>query len=183
MMCEIPLTPEQKIFAAQNHDLVYKFLQKKNLPIDEFYDVVIFGYLNSIHRFFVNPELAKHSFSNKAWKGMQNSLYNYNRAKLRQKRSAEGCSIHAMLYPDDQSDDLHLEETLPVYDDMMQQLEVTLLMHDLAKRISKQQMEIVRLRSSGYNLQDIAARQNTSSKRIRNLLEDVRCVLAELCRE
>ena len=51
MMYEIPLTPEQKIFATRNHDLVYKFLQEKNLPIDEYYDVVIFGYLNSIHRF------------------------------------------------------------------------------------------------------------------------------------
>ena len=65
----------------------------------------------------------------------------------------------------------------------MTQLEVELLLHDLAKRVSKQQMEIVRLRSSGYNLQDIAIHQNTTTKRIRGLLEEVRCVLTELCRE
>lgn len=183
MKCEIPLTPEQRIFAAQNHDLVFKFLQRKNLPIDEYYDIVIFGYLNSIHRFYTNPELAAHTFGNIAWKGMQNSLYNYTRAKTCQKRSAEVCSIHAMLYPDSQSDDITLEETLPVYDDMLQQLDATLLLHDLAKRVSKQQMEIVRLKSSGYNLQDIATHQNTSTKRIRKLLEEVRCVLTELCHE
>lgn len=72
---------------------------------------------------------------------------------------------------------------MPVYDDMLQQLDATLLLHDLAKRVSKQQMEIVRLKSSGYNLQDIATHQNTSTKRIRKLLEEVRCVLTELCHE
>lgn len=183
MMYEIPLTPEQRIFATRNHDLVYKFLQEKNLPIDEYYDVVIFGYLNSIHRFYANPELARHTFGNIAWKGMQNSLYNYTRAKSRQKRNADICSIHSMLYPDSLSGVLSLEETLPVCDDIMQQLEASLLLHDLSKRVSKQQMEIVRMRSHGYNLQDIATRQNTSTKRIRKLLEEVRSVLTELCYE
>lgn len=183
MNYKVPLTPEQRIFAAQNHALVYKFLQRKNLPIDEYYDIVIFGYLNSIHRFYTNPELTKHAFGNIAWKGMQNSLYNYTRSKSCQKRSAEVCSIHAIPYPGSKSDDIILEETLPVYDDMIQQLEATLLLHDLAKRVSEQQMEIVRLKSSGYNLQDIATRQNTSTKRIRKLLNEVRCVLTELCHE
>lgn len=181
MKCEIPLTLEQKIFAAQNHDLVYKFLQEKNLPVEEYYDVVIFGYLNSIHRFYANPELAQHTFGNIAWKGMQNSLYNYTRAKSRQKRDAKIYSIHSMLYPDSLSGDLSLEETLPVCDDMMQQLEASLLLHDLSKRVSQQQMEIVRMRSHGYNLQDIATRQSTSTKRVRKLLEEVRSVLTELC--
>ena len=88
-----------------------------------------------------------------------------------------------MLYPDSLSGVLSLEETLPVCDDMMQQLEASLLLHDLSKRVSKQQMEIVRMRSHGYNLQDIATRQNTSTKRIRKLLEEVRSVLTELCYE
>ena len=38
-MREMPLTPEQKAFAANNHGLVYKFLNKNQLPEDEFYDV------------------------------------------------------------------------------------------------------------------------------------------------
>ena len=28
MKCEIPLTPEQRLFAAEHHDLVYKFEHK-----------------------------------------------------------------------------------------------------------------------------------------------------------
>ena len=44
MLCEVPLTKEQQEFAAEQHGLVYKFLNDNHLPDDEFYDVVIFGY-------------------------------------------------------------------------------------------------------------------------------------------
>ena len=43
MKCEVPLTPEQCLFAAKHHDLVYKFLRRKQLSVDEFYDIVIFA--------------------------------------------------------------------------------------------------------------------------------------------
>lgn len=178
-MCEIPLTPEQQLFAAENHNLVYKFLNEKHLSIDEYYDVVIFGYINSVYRFFATPGLAKYAFGSIAWKGMQNSLYNHNRAIARQKRNAEIYSIYTTPY----ADHLSLEETLPSSGNLLQQLETELILHDLAKRVSKQQMDIVRMKSNGYNLQDIANQHNTSTKRIRRLLEEVRTALMELCNE
>lgn len=51
MLCEVPLTKEQQDFAAEHHGLVYKFLNDNHLPEDEFYDVVIFGYLRFFYRF------------------------------------------------------------------------------------------------------------------------------------
>lgn len=45
MLCEVPLTKEQQAFATDHHGLVYKFLNENHLPEDEFYDVIIFGYL------------------------------------------------------------------------------------------------------------------------------------------
>ena len=44
---EIPLTEQQKDFAAANHGLVHAFLNAYGLNEDEFYDVVIFGYLRA----------------------------------------------------------------------------------------------------------------------------------------
>ena len=52
MLCEVPLTKEQQDFAAEHHGLVYKFLNDNHLPEDEFYDVVIFGYLKAVQDFF-----------------------------------------------------------------------------------------------------------------------------------
>lgn len=178
MMCEVPLTTEESIFAAQNHDLVYKFLRENGLSTDEFYDVVIFGFLRSVQRFFREKKLQHYQFATIAWNCMKVDLINHSKAKMRQKHKAMTISLQA-----DSNDTLPLEDTLPAADYLMQQLEYSLLLHDLAKRVSKQQMEILRMRSNGYNLQDIAARQNTSTKRIRKLLEEVRCVLMELCQE
>ena len=52
MLCEVPLTKEQQEFAAEHHGLVYKFLNDNRLAEDEFYDVIIFGYLKAVQDFF-----------------------------------------------------------------------------------------------------------------------------------
>lgn len=179
MMCDIPLTYEQKTFASEHHDLVYKFLHEHHLSVDEFYDVVIFGYLNAVRHYLTRTKLCTYAFPTLGWKLMTQSLCDYYKEQTRQKRTAEVFSLYATT----PTDGLPWEDTLPVADHLMQQLECELLLHDLAKRVSKQQMEIVRMRSSGYNLQDIAIRQNTSAKRVRKLLDEVRCVLTELCQE
>lgn len=84
-MREIPLTPEQKTFAEKHHGLVYKFLNKNQLSADEFYDVVIFGYLRAVRRFFTETALQKYSFSTIAWNCMRVDLFNYNKMQLSKK--------------------------------------------------------------------------------------------------
>ena len=177
MKCEVPLTPEQRLFAAEHHDLVYKFLRKKQLSVDKFYDVVILGYLRAVHRFLTLPELQKYSFKTIAWKGMEGELCNHNRICKSQKRNAFVISLHMPVY----EDGLSLEETIASPNPLMRQLEEQLLLHDLAKRVSKQQMNIVHLKSCGYNDRDIARQQNTTMKRVQELLEEVRSVLLEIC--
>ena len=177
MKCEVPLTPEQCLFAAKHHDLVYKFLRKKQLSVDEFYDVIVFGYLRAVYRFLTLPELQKYSFKTVAWKGMEGELCNHNRICKSQKHNAFVIILHIPTY----EDGLSLEETIPAPNPHMRQLEEQLLLHDLAKRVSRQQMNIVRLKSCGYNDRDIARCQNTTMKRVQELLEDVRSVLLDIC--
>ena len=109
---------------------------------------------------------------------MQGSLNDYKKSKNYHMDNTEFLNIHSDLY--DESNFLQKSHSSS---DLIAQLEVNLLLHDLAKRVSQQQMDIVRMRSIGYNLQDIANRQNTSIKRIRRLLEEVRGVLMEICYE
>lgn len=40
------LTKEQQVFAERNHTLVEDFIRKKRLKRSDFYDVVVFGYLD-----------------------------------------------------------------------------------------------------------------------------------------
>lgn len=178
-MQNIPLTPEQKTFATDNHGLVYKFLNENQLPEEEFYDVVIFGYLRAVRRFFVETNLQKYSFSTIAWNCMRVDLFNYNKMHFRKKRNAETISIH--LIPHENT--LPIEETLAKPDELMLQLETELLLHDLAGCISRQQMDMIRLKTSGYSIRDIAHIQKIPMKRVKEALEEVRQILIKLCYE
>lgn len=180
MKCEVPLTPEQRLFAAEHHDLVYKFLRKKRLSIDEFYDVVIFAYLRSVRRFLTEPKLKQYSFVTIVWSSMNCAVSNYYRSQNASKHNALVLSLHTNPYDDS---GYALEETIAASNPLMRQLEEQLLLHDLAKRVSSQQMNIVHLKSCGYNNRDIARSQNTTMKRVQELLEEVRTALKEICCE
>ncbi len=45
-----PLTVEERQFAEDNHQIVFKYLRSRKLDPDEYYDVVIFRYLLSVKK-------------------------------------------------------------------------------------------------------------------------------------
>ena len=104
---------------------------------------------------------------------MKFRLYDYFRTQERRKRNMEVLSIHVGLYPDGAP----LEDTIPAHDPIMQQLEMDLLLHELAGRVSKQQMDIVHLKQGGYGLREIARTQKVPMRRIKELLAEVHDVL------
>ncbi len=177
MKCEIPLTYEQSVFAAENHNLVYKFLSENRLPESEYYDIVIFGYLKAVRDYLSRPSLQKYTFTTIAWRIMSRSLFNFYKAQRSGKRNAQTVSIHESLC----EDGLPLEQTIPAPDTLMLHLETELLLHDLARHISSRQMDMVRLKTSGYSDRDIARKQNIPMKRVRELLDEIRMVLEDIC--
>ncbi|WP_444643154.1 sigma-70 family RNA polymerase sigma factor [Caproiciproducens sp. R1] len=178
MLKEVPLTSEQRKFATKHHNLIYSFLNENHLPEDEYYDVVVFGYLRAVRRYFAEDNLKSFSFTTIAWSCMRCDLMNYYKTQNCQKRNAEIVSIHVSLY----DGDLPLEQTISAPDTLMQQFETELLLHDLAKRVSLQQMD-VRMKSNGYGVRDIARSQKTTIKQVRELLENAHSALLELCCE
>lgn len=50
-----PMTQEERQFAEQNHSLVTEFIRKKHLAMNDYYDIVIFGYLSAVQQYFRNP--------------------------------------------------------------------------------------------------------------------------------
>ena len=52
-----------------------------------------------------------------------------------------------------------------------------------SKRVTPQQMEIIRLRTKGYQTNEIAQMQNTSLYHVNTLLDNARFIVVELCRD
>ena len=66
-----PFTKEEQQFAEDNHGIIYTFLNEKQLSEDDYYDVVVFGYLRAVQEYFDNKRICKYKFSTLAWKRMQ----------------------------------------------------------------------------------------------------------------
>ncbi len=177
-MSEVPLTKEQREFAAKWHNLIYVFLREKGLPRDDYYDIVVFGYLRAAKRYFTDPVLQKYSFSTIAWQAMESDLASHYKRQSRKKRHACVVSLHSAIYDDGQ---FAMEDLLSKQDAVMEQLETELLLHDLAAMASRQQMAVVRMKSAGYNMREIAKNQRIPMQRVRELLEEIRLLLEAVC--
>ena len=178
-MHDIPLNDTQRIFADKNHNLVYKFLHEKNLPASEYYDIVIFGYLRAVQRYLTDPNLSGYSFATVAWRAMEGEVVNTHRTDKRRFRV-----IRFVRSRQSYTGHLTRRSTPTVTDEeALHESEAALLLHALAKRVTPQQMEIIRLRTKGYQTNEIAQMQNTSLYHVNTLLDNARFIVVELCRD
>lgn len=89
-----PLTAKEAAFAEANHYLIAKYLDKKRLSIDEYYDVVVFRFLRSVKRWFAIPDLRKHNFEIVAFYAMRSAI---GGEREKQKRRIRTISLDAIL--------------------------------------------------------------------------------------
>lgn len=179
MKSDIPLTPEQRIFASENYALVFKFLNENHLDEAEYFDIVIFGYLRSVVRYFTEPDLRKYAFSTIAWQAMFSELANHKR-KL-EHRLSEDDLISLSLLADDETARNELLETAQNL--IMAKMKGDLLLYDLARAVSQRQMNVVLLKSEGYNARDISHRQKMPIRQVLSLLAEAHELLRVLCYE
>lgn len=164
-----PFTKEEQRFAEENHDLVYAFLNEKSLSEDEYYDVVVFGYLHAVQMHKRDKKFGKYKFSTLAWKQMQGELANYYKYISSPKRCATVISLDEPL---DGEDGLCVADTIS-YDDIMSELKEELLMHELAKKLSPRAMRIVRMKVRGDKMHEIAKAERLTFQEINRVLDSI----------
>ena len=81
-----PMTQAEREFAEQHHDMVIDYLRYRRLPMDDFYDIVIFGYLSAVQQYFRNPP-AGVEFKAMAFRAMKDSILRAGEYHSRAKRS------------------------------------------------------------------------------------------------
>lgn len=87
-----PMTQEERDFAEQRHDLVIDFLRYRHLPMNDFYDIVIFGYLSAVQQYFCNPPVGV-EFKAMAFRAMKDSILREGEYHSRAKRSGVTVSL------------------------------------------------------------------------------------------
>ena len=140
----LPLTRAESEFAAEHHALIHTFLQAFNLPEEEFYDVVVFGYLDAVRAYLSRAELRLDSFRTVAYRAMNRCV-----RRSREFWLWENCGAVTESY----REELHNQD---LRDTVAETCETMLSVQTLANQLTHRQLRIVELRSEGYCDKEIA---------------------------
>lgn len=139
-----PMTQEEREFAEQRHDLVIDFLRFKRLPMSDFYDVVIFGYLSAVQQYFRNPPFGV-TFKAMAFRAMKDSILRESEYHSRAKR----CGVNVSL------DDAGSKLTDPSQD-TVRQVEGKALLKQAVSVATTKESRIIDLLIDGFALHEAA---------------------------
>lgn len=162
------LTNTQREYASEHHKVVSDFLETRNLPEDEYYDIVIFAYLDAVME--SDCALKDKDFVRMANKMMGDAVDDYRKSK----RGGKALSLDRPL---NERGTLTLYDVIPgsgdICDDYCRK-ETLEEMPDNTKRI-------IKMRKFGLSNQEIAKSCAVKEPSvISSYLEDVRAQYGEL---
>jgi RNA polymerase sigma factor (sigma-70 family) len=159
------LTKEQSDFAAEHHGTVEKFLRKHGYPFDEFYDTVIFGYLDAVKAYFEKEGLSeKYSFTTLAYRSMRFRAIDLIRAQNRKKRKANVLGYDEDMYGDSPGAASEPERALLEKEDAAR----------ILKALDHRQRGIIDLKTFGYKTREIVKLLGVTPNRVRSESAKVR---------
>ena len=176
-MIKCYLCDEYERFVTENHPLIYSFLRSRRLDEAEYYDVVVFGFLKAADAYLSKPELRRqYKFSTIARTKMGDEIFKYYEKQTRLKRKGVTISLDALTDGGDECLSL-----LSVPDSGFMDFETKLLKLELASRVSKRDMRVIRMKNNGYSTKEIAKDQKMTIKAVRDLLNSLYEVVWSVC--
>lgn len=161
----LTLTPEESAFAAEHHNLIYRYLHNKNLPEDDYYDVVVFGYLRGVQKHFRRKDLQQYAFTTLAWRAMDSCYINHVKSLLRPKNDAQVLSLNAFK----------LEETIADTRDFLEETIQEMALDETLKRFEETEQNILRLLMAGYSENEICNRLNLNPNELGDCVFNIQC--------
>lgn len=167
-----PLTSEERDFASEHIGLVYGFLHSKSLSANDYFDIVVFGYLSAVQEYIKDEKLkSRYSFSTIAWRLMKFSLCDYYTSCNRQKRNAPVVSM-----------DTDKDDSMQTLNDLLPNRRKNLLnsttdkfyVMELMSHMTETEQQVVTLKADGYSHQEIAALCGLTPKKVGNLFANLR---------
>lgn len=164
----LTLTPEESAFAAEHHSLIYSYLSSKDLSEDEYYDVVVFGFLLGVQNHFRRKDLQQYAFTTLAWQTMDSYYKNHMESLLcpdTQVLSLNECRLGAFK----------LEETIADTNDFFDETIQEMALEETLKRFEETEQNILRLLMAGYSEKEVCNRLNLNPNELADRVFNIRC--------
>lgn len=170
-----PLTDIERNFAAENHNLVYGFLRRYGYNTENYYDVVIFGYLKAVQIYNRREDLrSKYDFAFISWQYMRSEIGNHLRTQGAKKRKL-GETVISLDADYAETENLH--DRIGGNDPEPEAMGAELL-EEFLSGLSDRQRQIAEMRMRGYGSREIYLKLGLSQsayymemRRIRAALE------------
>ena len=170
------LTHLQRQFAEEHQETVLRFLSRMRLPVEDYYDIVIFGYLQAVQEYDENPALSRFQFDTIAWTKMNDCLGKHYAYENRPKRKAPTVSTYAYT-----KEGLTLDEILPDRrKDLQAQTADRLFAMEVLSCLTETERQMVYLKADGLTCQEIAEIFSTTVRGIDGRFRRMRMRLAEM---
>lgn len=172
-----PLTAREKRLAEENHNLVYSFLHQNSYSIEEYYNIVIFGYLKAVQAWCRSvKKRKKYCLSTLTWLYMRAEVGNHFRTGNYQcRKPTEGIISFDAEYAE--TENLYNAVGGESVEDGVLEEE---LLNDIMENLSELQKKITQLKINGYSNKEtyliIGMRPSTyykEMKRIRAIVENI----------
>lgn len=158
-----PMTQEEREFAELHHDLVTHYLRYRHLPMNDFYDVVIFGYLSAVQQYFRNPP-PNVAFQAMAFRAMKDSILRDGEYNARAKRYGMTVSLDGA------------ETRITDFrQNTERQVESKALLEQVVSMATPKESRIIRLLMDGFALRDAARRLKMPKVVAVSCMEDFCC--------
>lgn len=170
------MTPLQRQFAEEHQNVVFRFLNQKKLPIDDYYDIVIFGYLQAVQEYDENPALSRFQFSTIAWTRMNGCLCSHYTYENRKMRKAPTVNIHSHIQAG-----RTLDEILPDRrKDLQEQTADRLFVMEVLSCLTETEQQMVHMKADGLTYREIAEIFCTTVHSINGRFRRMRVRLTEI---
>lgn len=152
------LTKEKAAFAAEQHETVTQFLKERGLDADEYYDTVVFAFLDCVIKD------TKGDFKQRAYAAMDKTV-----ADLKAENEEKVISLFC-------NDDYYrtVEETLADERDGIAELLERIRIEQLLSAFEQNEREVLALLLDGFKLTEISFRLQKSLCELDNIMQNIR---------
>ncbi len=173
-----PLTPTERKFAEENHQLIEDFLKRSRLDIEEFYDVVVLDFLLAVEVYLNDAKLRERCpFEAVSYMYMRRAVYVHFRKQRASKRSS-GLGVDVGFA--DVQNVSGISKGMNCNEENFHMLEYKEIVRKILDDLTGEQQRIFLDRLEGYTLKDIAESMGINSKRVYRQFGKIKAVVMDV---
>lgn len=170
-----PLTEKQKEFAEKHSSLIYGFLRKYNLPIDEFYGTCAVAFAESVKRYDSSKGVA---FSTYCYNAMSMKLQEeYRRKKRKGNFDVTVLSLNVPIFGDDSS--IQFQDMVPDENDFISYVDCLETVRKAILQMERAERLVLFWHLKGRSQCDIGKKVGVSQAQVSKIIKRARRKILE----